>query len=353
MLEQPRRDMRRAPRYAGEFWVMVQGAEDEMTLRRGNISNTGIIFGTDELDLELGHLEYLHVASADRAFGVVVMAQVARLVALDGGPVGRPYRGIAFEFMPENDTRRTEIEQLVEHAAGHAEAVAPTPASTASPAPATGQVFALEIPHLRMQTTWPVEVGDRVQVVVRQGATGRIPFEGVVKSVVSPEPHVRPPRYEVEVASMQAGQRAGAHMHPTLTESIDIALAEIMYGEMSADLSHERPHLRGRLDRICLATVLGWFDVGRMSGRLRVQGPKDERATLYLREGSLVDVDGLAENTDPIEGLRQVLSWAEGRFELHECDVSRPDRVQTSMPALLLELARQADESHGALGFVA
>lgn len=335
-------EQRRAPRVPGDFWVMVQGVDAQLVLRRGNVSATGIIFGADELELDVGCLEYLHVMSLDKSVGVMAMAQVARIVAFEGGPSGVSHRAVAFEFMPENAARRAEIERLVNQVAQQ------DPPQKREPQPAQGQVFSLEIPRMRFETSWPVDVGDRIQIVLRRGVgASRIPFEGYVQAVHGPTDGPLQ-RYVVDATPMRAGQRSPGLR--SITESIDLVMAELMTQSATGDLAGERPHLKGRLDRICLATVLSWFDVGRLSGRLRVSGPADEPATMYLRDGRIVDVD-MHEQPEPLEALRTILTWPKGGFELHEGDVTRPDRLETPTGALLLELARQADE--GGLSFVA
>ena len=79
-LEQDER--RRAPRVPGQFLVMVQGVDGGLVARRGDVSEVGVIFGADAMGLEVGSLEYLHLMSMDRTVGVVVMAQVARVVSI-------------------------------------------------------------------------------------------------------------------------------------------------------------------------------------------------------------------------------------------------------------------------------
>lgn len=340
-------EQRRAHRIAADFWVMVQGVDASLVARRGNVSTSGIIFIAHDLHLDVGSLEYLHVVSQDRRHGVVVMAQVARIVDLPNPSGAPPQRAIAFEFMPENQERQAEVVRMVRHIA--ALQVQPPPVQ---PPPAqAAQVFALQVQHLVVETSWPVEVGDKIQLAFQSSRGGtRIPFEGVVHAVRSACAPGVPPKFIVETGGLSAGQRGAAVMHGSITESLDIVMAQIV--SATADLLQERPQLKGQLNRISLASLLSWFDMSRMSGRMALSGPKDEQVTLYLSEGALVDAHASGDH-EPREVVRTVLSWTEGRFELHEGPVRRADRIHTSMTALLLDLAREADESSGDMSFVA
>ncbi len=340
--EEPVSELRRAHRVPADFWVMVQGVDAALVARRGNISTTGIIFAADDLSLELGSLEYLHVTTSDRKVGVVVMAQVVRIVDLPEAGAG-PKKAIAFEFMPVNMDRRHELVTLVQYIIDTKD--------RELPAPQAAQVFALEVSHLTVETSWPVEVGDKMQLAFQSSRGGtRIPFEGVVQAVNSLQRKGGPPRYKVETGGLVAGRRGALASHASITESIDIAMADIIAA--TSDLLSDRPHLKGNLDRISLASVLSWFDMGRMSGRMRLTGPDEVSVRLYLQDGRLVDVEGPFD-IEARETLRTVLSWKEGRFEFHEGPMDREDKVQTSMAGLLLDLAREADESSGDLYFVA
>jgi hypothetical protein len=336
-------ELRRAERIAAEFWVMVQGVDTKLVARHGNISTTGILFTSDDLHIEMGSLEFLHLTTIDRQAGVVVMAQAVRLLDLDA-KAGLPQQAIAFEFMPENADRRAELEGLLEHI---------RVSQRQDSGPKGAQVFALEVPNLTLETTWPVQVGDIVQVAIRGPYGGtRIPFEGQAKSVlVAPGSTAARPLFQVQTTPMQAGVRSHSAEHASITQSIDLAMAAIMSNSATADLVLQRPHLKGSLNRICLASLLSWFDMSRMSGLLQVSR-EDSEYTLFIREGAIVDVKGNDEGL-PKDTLRVVLGWTHGDFEFRDGPVTREDRIGIPMLALLLDLARQADESEGQLGFVA
>ena len=329
-------ERRRAERVPGSFLVMVQGVDEDLVLRHGDISPCGVIFGADGLGLEVGSLEYLHLMAPDRSAGLVVMAQVARLVSLSGGSEGGPKEAVAFELLVRDPAQQVALQTLVEHLDRRAAAAALEPASAG--------IFTLNVVRMELEATWPVEVGEKVQLVMNSfGGQTRIPFEGVVRGVrVEPRPE-GPPRFTAEVRMLGAGLRAARPHHPSITQSIDLVMNDLMTVVNTADLTADRTHLKGRLDRIPLTGLLSWFHMERMSGRLGLDGPAGA-ATLFLRDGDLVDVDPCGDRS-PRQMVARALAWDRGRFTFAQGAVQREDRIGTPLHALLMDLAREADEA--------
>jgi hypothetical protein len=331
-------DRRRAERVPGQFLVMVQGLDDGLVLRHGDISTVGLAFAADDLNLEVGSLEYLHVMAPDRTAGVVVMAQVARLFSVEGGPRGATHQVVAFELLVRDPAQEAGLEALVARISG------PPPAPDEDEGPAQGSVFSLNVVRLELEATWPVAVGEKVQLVMSAfGGDTRIPFEGEVKSV-----RVKPlgqggARYVAQVRLLGAGLRAAQPRHPTITQSIDLVMNDLMAAVHTSDLSADRTHLKGRLDRIPLTGLLSWFHMERMSGRLSLKS-EGQAMTLFLASGDVVDVDP-AEDVEPRARLAEALGWTQGRFQFVQGEVGRPDRVGVPLHALLMDLAREADEA--------
>jgi hypothetical protein len=87
------------------------------------------------------------------------------------------------------------------------------------------------------------------------------------------------------------------------------------------------------------------FDMERMTGRLAVQTPNDH-ATIWVRDGQLVDIEPILEGETPRKRLVTVLGWREGGFQLYVEPVERPDRIGSTTIALMLDLARETDEAN-------
>lgn len=338
-LEQDER--RRAPRVPGQFLVMVQGVDGGLVARRGDVSEVGVIFGADAMGLEVGSLEYLHLMSMDRTVGVVVMAQVARVVSIQSSTPGGPSEAVAFELLVRDPAQQAALRRLVDKLACALEPLVPIDAP--APAPAQGGVFSLNVTRLELEATWPVEVGETVQMVINSfGGQTRIPFEGVVKSVRLKPQSEGGARYVAHVRLMGAGVRGDGAQH-SITHSIDLVMNDLMTALSTSDLGGDRTHLKGRLDRIPLTGLLGWFNMERISGRLALKD-QAQAITLFLRDGDLVDVDPCFD-ADPRDVVAEALSWTQGRFLFVQGDVEREDRVGVPLHALLMDLAREADEA--------
>lgn len=106
----------------------------------------------------------------------------------------------------------------------------------------------------------------------------------------------------------------------------------------------ERDALRGDLRQVSIQSVLGFLEMERRSGTLRI-GPV-VNARLELREGRIVNValDG-AEGAPVREQVFRILDAMDGRFEFIQGEVDTPDRLELPTSNLILEHARRRDES--------
>lgn len=331
-------DKRRSPRVPIELWVMVEGVDDFMVKRRGDLSSTGVSFEADRRLAEVGSLEYLHLALGDRSEAVTVMGQLVRVMSIEDEGVGRVAH--AFELFPQNEDIRAHLDRFVESAGGVP--LLKTIDLTDDVRPADGAVFRLNIDKLAFEATWPVAVGTKVQVALTSpdGRT-RIPFEGLVTEV-------RPDgaMHHVDVAVSEPGVRSAPAVSTltkakSITGSIDLLFSEWI---ASQDLSASpRQHLVGQLDRVPLSGLLTLFDMERMSGELAI-GLDAQDYTLFLAEGKLLDIEPAPTEAEMREALHRISSTVSGTFEFRACAVERDDRIQQSTTALLLDLARERDE---------
>jgi uncharacterized protein (TIGR02266 family) len=105
----------------------------------------------------------------------------------------------------------------------------------------------------------------------------------------------------------------------------------------------ERDALRGDLRQVSIQSVLGFLEMERRSGVLRI-GPITN-ARLDLRDGRIlrVSVEGAA-SLAPRERLFRVLDITEGRFEFVQGENDAPDEIGLPTSNILLEHARLRDE---------
>lgn len=331
-------EKRRSPRVPIELWVMVEGVDDFMVKRRGDLSSTGVSFEADRKLSEVGSLEYLHLALGDRSAAVTVMGQLLRVMSIEGEGAGRVAH--AFELFPQNEDIRAHLDRFVESAGGVP--LLTTIDLTDDIRPADGAVFRLNIDKLSFEATWPVEVGTKVQVALTSpdGRT-RIPFEGLVTEV-RPEGAM----HHVDVVLSEPGVRSAPSVSTlnkakSITGSIDLLFSEWL---ASQDLTPStRQHLVGQLDRVPLSGLLTLFDMERMSGELAID-LDDQDYKLFLAEGKLLDVEPAPTEANMREALHRISATTSGTFEFRACAVEREDRIQQSTTALLLDLARERDE---------
>ncbi len=330
-------DKRRAPRVPIELWVMVEGVDDFMVKRRGDLSSTGLSFEADRRLSEVGSLEYLHLALGDRSEAVMVMGQLVRVMSLEDAGAGRVAH--AFELFPQNDDVRAALDRLIEHSGGVP--VLKTIDLTED-VPLDGAVFRLNVDSLTFRAAWPVAVGSKIQLAITSpDGRMRIPFEGRVTEV-----HADGPFHDVEVEMADPGVRS-APLISTLTKARSITGSiDLLFNEWlsSQDLpSTGRQHLVGQLDRVPLSGLLMLFDMERMSGELAI-GLKTQDYVLYLASGRLVDVEPAPDEDAIRDALQRIAGAASGTFEFKACDVTRTDRIAQNTTALLLDLARERDE---------
>ncbi len=102
--------------------------------------------------------------------------------------------------------------------------------------------------------------------------------------------------------------------------------------------------LRGDVSLFPLASLLMMLEMERRSGTLDVKSASGKRASLLIVGGlfSSTEIDG--ESKQPLEVLREVLSWRAGTFAFRPRDVGTLPPPRASVGALVLEAMRLEDE---------
>jgi len=130
---------------------------------------------------------------------------------------------------------------------------------------------------------------------------------------------------------------------PRLDDTGDFSLGREPSDEDEASISGSS--IRGSIGDMSLSTVLAMLEIERRSGRLKVQGEDGALVAFELEEGSVVGSRVSENDVDPVESLREVLGWKNGRFWFRQ----NPSESQISPPrsvnSLLLEATRQMDEA--------
>jgi DNA-binding response OmpR family regulator len=106
----------------------------------------------------------------------------------------------------------------------------------------------------------------------------------------------------------------------------------------------DAPAFAGKLTEIGVAPLLSMLELEKKTGKLLLD-KGDEDASLYLREGQVVQAKvGIDQVTGP-DGVYLLLNWTQGTFEYVAGSVEVPDRIRQRTATLLLEGARRIDES--------
>jgi hypothetical protein len=368
-------EARRGARVAARFKVAVEGIEDTPALRKGDISATGVYFEIDHDVGEVGTVQALRLVSLDGASSVRVIAHVVRTVKMSD-MAGRRLSGAAFEFLPESDASAARIRDFVKRVLayrrpGDEPTVAPRIGARVGRASrsADATVQKLSVRSLVLETSWAIEPGEAVRVdVVAPGMTRRLRLDGRAVRVVSKAGSPR--RYDIEVAVQQETKRplradssmaiAAVRLDPKDVEEVvepdpaggeddatrvlDDLLAALILPPEVEPKRNRRTHLSGELSRIRLPTLCGLFEMERMTGRL-VLTTGEREWQMYFSEGRIFDVEPLVRGETRRARIGKLLAAEDGTFEFSVEKVERPDRLDRGTTALLLDLAREADES--------
>jgi hypothetical protein len=103
--------------------------------------------------------------------------------------------------------------------------------------------------------------------------------------------------------------------------------------------------LQGDLETLKPPSLLVFFEMERMTGVLKLDGPKGQ-ASLFLNNGRIYDVEAPGRIEDPMAKLSEIIGWDQGSFAFNLAPVEREDRIKTGTTGLLLEAARVTDEAN-------
>lgn len=356
-----------------KFAVRIEGIDPEPVPRRGDVSATGVYFELDsELDGGVGTMHRLHLVSADGGCEAHVMATIVRRVSLDDADMPHTAGGVAYEFLPESDAVRAELGAFVDHVvASSGSQTMPAPGGSMPPVSAAEDA-GLRLRSFVLETTFALAEGEPVRIdIATSGMTRRLRIDARAAKVV---PIVKPgagdvQTYEVHVVVDDSKERPGrppsSMTLPALRPEERPEVAEALRGLADEELSstvdellsslirppaaedspiQRKRQLVGKLSQLRLPMLCSLFAMERLTGKLVIDGGEDG-AIVYLRDGDIVDVEPIAEGSTPRTRISQVLAWEDGTFELYLQPVKRPNRIKTSTTALLLDLAREADEA--------
>lgn len=338
------RGHRRDQRIDGWYWIRVVGVDPVPQRRWGNVSSNGVYFKTDARWAVPGAVERIEVATADGHRHFETLACVIRVVGIQDLWRGTGTAGAAFQFLPDDLPTRDAIAHLVEYVARDIVPDTPALPGTTAPGQSDASQPAVSSAAIVVDTDELIDAGTTIHITLDDSLHGGARhFEGVVAKASSRTRNKdRPYRTRVQMRRISDSVDGDESIDNTLDALLDSGANGRQAREPSSFQS--LPHLRGVLSRVPLPGLLSLIEVERMSGTIDLRSRKGE-ATIYIREGRVLDVSGSPPELEPRTRLGMLVEWAEGEFELTLGPVDRPDRFGLPTRAILLDIVRQLDEA--------
>ncbi|MEE8475420.1 MAG: DUF4388 domain-containing protein [Myxococcota bacterium] len=347
-------ERRREPRFETNVWVGIPDVDGEPELEHCDISANGMLLRTPRNAGQPGAVRMLRIVSADLGTSIEIMAHVVRVSECDDPELGRVIEATAFEFLPHQpqeledflcEAMKCPVSAVPSVSADHAVPANPPELVEEAPPASEGTLSAS---RMVIGTNRPVEAGTRVWVEIEMPSSPDA--VRLVGRAVNSRPHTGAgddERYRIEVRFDSGAENS------RVADPVSVRRAKTRHngpdrrsGSKTKRQGRERRgvHLSGTLSEVGLPSLLGFFELERASGVLRLeQGSKT--ASLFVREGSIVDVEMEPAGPSATEALLGLLEWPDGAFEFNFGSVDRDDVVATSTTALLMESARQSDEN--------
>ena len=164
-----------------------------------------------------------------------------------------------------------------------------------------------------------------------------------IERIERPSPREETERRESRAPKARNSEPPRSVHPPRLDDTGDFSLGRDASEDDEASISGSS--IRGSIGDMSLSTVLAMLEIERRSGRLKVQADDGALVAFELEDGSVVGSRVSENDIDPVESLREVLGWKNGRFWFRQ----NPNESQISPPrsvnSLLLEATRQMDEA--------
>jgi len=108
------------------------------------------------------------------------------------------------------------------------------------------------------------------------------------------------------------------------------------------DLKKDGTRFAGRVADMPVVDVIQTIEVSRKSGLIQFTGGANRAATIYFRDGKVIDAEaGTLQGEDAVYRL---LTWSDGEFEVEFRTVRRREVIAASSQGLLMEGMRRLDE---------
>ncbi len=326
------REARREPRFDTKLWVGIPEAEGEAELETCNVSASGMLVCTPRDAGRLGAVRMLRLVTADLGASIEVMAHVVRVIAPEDSERGEGVAATVFEFLPHNPD---ELVAFLGEVLDGEVTIVPDRRDLAVDCPGEAQPAssAPNVSRVVLDTNFAIEAGTRICVEIETHGSG--------------DP-VRLEGQAVESRRMKDTEEDELYC-------VEVALDDAMSSQPRVERRKstppkERPprkrdgtHLSGALSEVALASLLGFFELERASGVLRLE-QESMRAAVFVKDGFILDVESESPGTSPTDVLADLLKWPDGAFQFTFEAVERADAIGRGTTALLIDCARRSDE---------
>jgi hypothetical protein len=332
-------DRRREPRFETRLWVGIPDVDGEPELESCNISAAGMLLRTRRDAGAPGAVRMLRLVTADLGVEIEIMARVVRVVATEDAEWGRVIEATGFEFLPHQPQ---ELEDFLQEALAVEMSVAAA-ASVNPRVPAC--VSALSVSGMVIDINRAVEAGSRIWVEIEMPSSrSATRFSGRAVQGRPIENAGDEPLYRIEVGfdgelEDEPGEERG---DSRVSDPASTPSSEASPGRYSRE--RKGVHMSGTLSEVGLPSLLGFFELERASGVLRLE-QDSKTAILFVRDGGILDVESVPTAPSATEALASLLEWPDGAFEFTFQSVERADAIGTPTTALLMDFARRSDES--------
>ena len=346
-----REQARRAPRLRTRLRVGIPEVEGDPGLENCLLSLSGMLLHTNRKAGEPGAVRMLRLVNAGSDVAIEIMARIVRVVTHDAATAaGQGIEAISFEFLPAGEEQLRELTQFLRRVA---EAETTSKAQEAADVRAPTEVSdpagdALEVLGLVIETSQPMAPGARFRGEIEIPASGRcIRLSGKTVGAESIGEGEAEKLYRVQVAidPVEATGADSRGQGPEEASAEDVVHALLDEASPRERPAHQREgvHLSGSLAEVGLPSLLGFVELERASGVLRLTRDAHE-AAVFVSKGRIVDVESAIPGS-PMDVLGVLLGWSEGEFEFAFQAVERDDVIGKTTTALLLDLARESDEA--------
>jgi hypothetical protein len=200
---------------------------------------------------------------------------------------------------------------------------------------------------MTLETDWPVRVGEAIHLVIEAPESKRqICLDGkVTESEELPEEGQTRYAHQVQFKEDSPAKQPSPSTDPaggtpgySITDAVDGLLAEIITTQPDEPRVDPTLPFCGRLSQVTLPSLLGFFEIERVSGTLKLE-QKGRQVTLFIHQGRVIDIESDIPGDSVWDELAESFSWDDAIFEFNSEASEREDRIQLSNADLLARLA--------------